>query len=200
MRFPLFIDRVHRLPRIWSNRELKKISRHFQGDVVNVSAWRDEDKEGSHYCDYFTNATTYTLTNYLSDARGHQGLDGEIFLDLEEKLSGVLLNRFDVVFNHTVLEHIYDVQAAFDNLCKMSRDVVIIVTPFLQQYHADYGDYWRFTPLCLKRLFENRGFTLVYQSFNHHPCSSVYCLTVAVRYPEKWRSMFPDWKYSVLPG
>jgi len=195
--FSLFVDRVHRVPRIWSNGELRKISHHFQGDIVNVSAWRDEDKEGGYYRDYFTNATTYTLTNYRSEARGYQGLEGEIFLDLEKKLDDVLLEKFDVVFNHTALEHIYNVHAAFDNLCKMSRDVVIIVTPFLQQYHADYGDYWRFTPLCLKHLFEDRGYALAYQSFSQQPCSSVYCFTVAVRNLEKWRSIAPDWKYSV---
>ena len=31
-------------PRQWSNRELLKLSGFFTGDIINVGAWRDEDK------------------------------------------------------------------------------------------------------------------------------------------------------------
>jgi hypothetical protein len=72
----LFVDRIHCLPRIWSNRELARLAGWFPGDVVNVSAWRDEDKEGRHYRDYFTAATHYNLTNYKPEMRGFQGAPG----------------------------------------------------------------------------------------------------------------------------
>ena len=45
----LVIERKHRLPRVWSNAELRRLAGLFDGDVVNVSAWRDEDKEGRRY-------------------------------------------------------------------------------------------------------------------------------------------------------
>lgn len=191
------MDRVHRIPRIWSNRELERVSHLFCGKVANVSAWKDMDKEGRRYRDYFRNAQSYTITNYRAEARGFQGSEGEIFLDLEQDLPADLVQAFDMVFNHTTLEHIYHFQTAFSNLCRMTKDVVILVVPFLQKYHSDYGDYWRFSPLAVKRLFEDNGLTVVYQSFNSHPMSSVYVFTVAARNPDKWSRHF-DWTFTCV--
>jgi hypothetical protein len=195
MIFP-FIDRVHRLPRLWSNQELRKIAHLFEGDVVNVSAWKDEDKEGGLYRDYFFNGTNYAITNYKAEANGAQGYENEIFLDLEKTLSQELEGKFDVVFNHTTLEHIYEARDAFANLCLMSRDVVITVLPFMQQYHAHYGDYWRFSPEAVNRLYKENGYELVYQSFNNQSSTSVYLFSVASRNPQKWSIYFPDWSFS----
>lgn len=190
-----FVDRIHRLPRIWSNRELAQYAHLFAGDIANVSGWKDIDKEGRHYRDYFVNAASYTITNYKAEARGFQGGEGEIFLDLSAELPPELVGRFDVAFNHTTLEHIYEAHAAFANLCRMTKDIVIVVLPFLQQYHTDYGDYWRFSPLAVKRLCEDNGLEVVYQSFNSHRMSSVYVFTIATKQPERWRGRF-DWKFS----
>lgn len=167
----------------------------FSGDVVNVSAWKDSDKEGRYYRDYFSSASSYMITNYKPEMRGHQGSEGEIFLDLTQDLPANLALRFDVAFNHTTLEHIFDIQTAFTNLCSMSRDIVILVLPFMQQYHSDYGDFWRLSPLAIKRLFEMNKFELVYQSFNNNQMSSVYTFSIASRHPDRWRSAF-DWKFT----
>lgn len=183
----IFQDRKYLLPRMWSNRELEKHSHLFFGDIVNVSGWQDADKEGKNYKDYFVNASSYTITNYKSEARGFQNYEKEIFLNLEEELATELVNKFDVVFNHTVLEHIYSVENAFKNLCLMSRDIVIIVVPFLQQMHANYGDFWRFTPLTVKRMFEDNGMSLLYLSFNKHKNASIYIFTIAAKNPCKWK-------------
>jgi len=191
------IDRVHRLPRVWSNQELKKFAHLFSGSVVNVSGWKDIDKQGQHYRDYFTNADSYEITNYKAEARGFQGYDNEIFLDLEAPVADELIQRYDVVFNHTTLEHVYEVTTAFENLCKLTKDAVILVVPFLQQYHTDYGDYWRFTPLALQRLFKDNGLELLYQSFNTDEMSSVYLFAIASKHPEKWSEHF-DWSFSVV--
>ncbi|HYA38396.1 MAG TPA: hypothetical protein VEI74_09050 [Candidatus Methylomirabilis sp.] len=182
----LFIDRKFRLPRVWSNHELRKFAHLFTGDVVNVSGWQDLDKEGRRYRDYFANATSYTITNYKSEARGFQGFDNEVFLDLSGELPAELAGKFDVAFNHTVLEHIYEVHTAFRNLCMMTRDIVILVVPFLQQMHESFGDYWRFSPMTVKRLFEERGLTLLYLSFNSDDKASVYIFAIASRAPERW--------------
>ena len=56
-------DPKYRRARIWSNKELKKIAPKFSGDVINVSGWVDEDKEGKIYREYFVNANTYTISN-----------------------------------------------------------------------------------------------------------------------------------------
>jgi hypothetical protein len=184
--------RVSRLARRWSNAELRRVAGWFPGDIANVSGWKDEDKEGAHYADYFTQKASYTITNYKHEARGLQGSPGELFLDLEAPLDPALTGRFDVVFNHTVLEHIYAFQTAFTHLCAMSRDVVIVVLPWLQPYHSDYGDYWRFSPLAAKRMFEANGLLPLYLSFNEDAFASVYVFALGAKHPERWRDRFPD--------
>lgn len=188
---PLFVDPVHRVPRLWSNQELARVAPLMAGDVVNVSAWRDEDKAGRRYRDYFTGARSYSITNYRAEMRGLQGWDGEIFLDLEEALPAHLTGAFDVVFNHTTLEHIYEFRAAFANLCAMSRDAVVLVVPWLQPYHSDYGDYWRFSPLAVSRLFQENAMTPAHISWNDYPGASVYVFAIGVRHPERWRDALP---------
>lgn len=172
--------------RIWSNRELLKIAPRFAGSVVNVSAWQDSDKEGSTYqASYFTQASEYWLTNWNADARGFQGnLPNEIFLDLENPLPPDLANRFDVVFNHTTLEHVFDVFTAFGNLCAMSRDAVVVVVPFLQEQHGEYGDYWRFTPWAMKRIFLKNGLIPAFLSANDGPNDAIYLVAVGAKSPE----------------
>jgi len=192
----LFLDRKYRLPRIWSNRELKRFAHLFEGAVLNVSGWKDEDKEGGHYRDYFRNAGQYFISNYKKEVKGLQGLENEFFLDLTEDLPKEYLNRFDVVFNHTTLEHIYDINKAFQNLCNLSKDVLIIIAPFLQPMHGDYGDYWRLSPLTVKRLFEENGFALLYLNSNHHRHASVYLFAVGTKNPSKWKHKI-EYRFSI---
>lgn len=188
----LFVDRKFRLPRIWSNNELKKFAPLFEGDIVNVSGWQDKDKEGDEYKNYFKNKKSYTITNYKTEAMGFQGMEGEIFLDLEKELPDELAGKFDVVFNHTTLEHVFEVEKAFKNLCLMSKDILVLVTPFLQQMHTDYGDYWRMTPLAIEKLFIKNGYKLLYLSFNDHPKSSVYIFSIATKQFDKWKDKIPE--------
>lgn len=179
-------NRKWQIQRRWSNQELKKFSHLFTGEIINVSAWKDNDKEGSKYKDYFINAKSYFISNSESHFRGFQGFENEINLDLTQELDNKYINKFDVVFNHTTLEHIYNVRIAFKNLCLLSKDIVIIVVPFLQEMHGKY-DYWRFTPVTIKKLFEENNFRLLYLNFNHHKYSSVYIFAIGSKNPEKWK-------------
>lgn len=184
------LDRKFIRPRVWSNRELRRISPHLSGKVVNVSGWQDLDKEGRRYKEYFSGASEYWISNFRSEARGFQGgLENEFFLDLVQDLDETLVGKFDVVFNHTVLEHVFEVNKAFANLCRLSRDVVIIVVPFLQEEHADYGDYWRFTPQVVDKLFQANGFETVYVNYNDDRNASIYLLAVGSRNSERWQKI-----------
>lgn len=194
-------DRKFRGPRVWSNRELSKIAPLVQGSVVNVSAWQDKDKEGRRYADYFSNASDYWVTNFRTDARGYQGtLANEIFLDLEKPLPAELHQRFDAVLNHTVLEHVYDVKTAFANLCQMSRGMVIVVVPFLQEQHGAYGDFWRFTPQAVARMFKDNGFELRFLSHNDSPKESVYLFAVGTTGPGPWTNLLAGVPGNMLDG
>jgi hypothetical protein len=174
------LDRASRLPRIWSNQILRQIAGLFSGDIINVSGWDDRDKEGGHYRDYF-NASSYSISNY----NGERGRDdaGDVttfIIDLSCSLPPSLIGRFDVVYNHTTLEHVFEVETAFRNLCSLSRDIVIVVVPFAQKVHFtnSYGDYWRFTPMGLRRLFKQNGLQVVFESANHDENAGIYLLFV----------------------
>lgn len=197
----MLTDRKYILARLWSNREMRKLAPHFSGEIVNVSGWDDRDKEGGHYADYFTNKTSYSRTNY-GGFRGFKEGSGEIPLDLTQPLPEELKGRFDVAYNHTVLEHIFDVNTAFANLCAMSRDVVIIVVPFSQVQHESdsYGDYWRFTPSCLRKMFELNGLTVVYESESPDKDAAIYLLFVAARDPARHRATLPPYRAIGLAG
>lgn len=177
----MFVDKKFRSARKWSNQELKKFSHWLEGDIVNVSAFLDEDKEGKTYQDYFIQAASYSITNFDSDKKGATGLENEIYLDLEATLPENLQNKFDAVFNHTTLEHVYEIQRAFRNLCMMSRDYLVLVVPFLQEQHAFYGDYWRMTPMALVNMCKKNNFSPVYISANNKKSESVYIFLIARR-------------------
>lgn len=190
-------------PRRWSNAELRRLGPLFGGDIVNVSGWKDEDKENGHYRDYFPSASGYTVTNYRGSSAEGDGIEGEVFLDLQAPLPPDMAGRFDVAFCHTALEHMSDASLAVRNLVEMSRDAVVVVVPFMQDEHYApglYGDFWRFTPLGLKRLFEDNGMQLVYLSANDSPWYPVYLLAVASRTPERWPQLTAqayDWNARV---
>jgi len=182
-----FPERKFRRPRIWSNKELKKISHFFTGSIINVSGWKDYDKQGENYRDYFSSKCSYAISNYSGD-HGFQGVSGEIYIDQEEDLKPEYIEKFDVVFNHTTLEHIYNIKKAFQNLCLLSKDIVIIVVPFLQELHygENYKDYWRFSPYAIKKLFEENGLKLIYLNANNKKNESVYIFAVGSKKFENW--------------
>lgn len=190
------VDRQFRLARIWSNQELRKIAPLFCGSVINVSAGEDVDKEGGGYAAYFCNAQEYWISNYSPGSyRGFQGRPNEILIDLARRLPRKYMKRFDVVFNHTTLEHIFDVFTAFNNLCRLSRDVVIVVVPFAQAQHENDGylDYWRFSPACVRKLFEINGLSVVYESANSDANAATYLFFAGSRKPQRWRDKMPPY-------
>lgn len=130
----------------------------------------------------------------LMRARGSRGDSLDLTLDLESPLPPELHQKYDVAFNHTTLEHVYDVQTSIGNICKLSRDIVIVVVPFLQMVHwepGSYGDYWRFTPFAMDGMLQDNGFHTLYASHNDNPLHAVYLFYVASRQPENWKDRFP---------
>ncbi len=178
-------------PRLWSNDEIKKIAPLFSENVINVSGGRDNDKEGGTYRDYFRSAKSYTLSNYILEFQGSTSYQ-EIELDLSAPISdgSTLMKKYETVFSHTVLEHIYKVDQAIENLCRLSSDIVITVVPFLQEFHhvpGQYLDYWRISPHSLVLSFEKQGFYTLYVNWNDDPFGNIYIFHVASCKPEKWK-------------
>jgi len=178
-----------------SNDEIRKLGPLFGGDVLNLSGWKDEDKEGGCYRDYFPNARCYVISNYGAEV-GSSAMD-EKELDLSKPYTGQI-GTYDLVFNHTVIEHVYSTQVVFDNLALLSRDAILTIVPFVQHMHGvkdGFVDYYRYSPLALERLFEERGFKTLYVSWNEdHPLMNVYIVHVASKCPERYAGFFPPSK------
>jgi hypothetical protein len=186
-------------PRRWSNQELRATGPLFKGDVLNVSGWRDEDKQEGHYRDYFPNAKSYGITNYWGTDSRNDGADGSLFLDLEAPLPDAMRGVCDLAWTHTVLEHVGDVETAFRNLGALTRDAVLVVVPWIQDEHYApglYGDYWRFAPMGIQRLMKGAGLELIHLRANEQPWYPVYLFAVGSKKPEQWKGQFPelDWK------
>ena len=190
------MDRKFRAARVWSNKILRKYAPFFEGDICNVSAWIDIDKEGGQYKDYFAGASSYSVTNYGAKEgheshKGSYGKDGdknvkEYILDLTSPtLPENLRKKFNVVMNHTVLEHIYDNHTAFKNICDMSSEVVISIVPWVQEVHVApdgaYNDYWRYSPYAMSELYKENGYTMVVCEYNNDFDTAVYLFTIGIR-------------------
>ncbi|MBI4843560.1 MAG: hypothetical protein HY809_04465 [Nitrospirae bacterium] len=186
--------RNHIRAREWSNDELRKVAGFFDGAVINVSGWRDEDKTGGLYRDYFSKASSYTVSNFSGRKGSSDGI-GDVFIDLEGEVPPDLRRRYQAAFSHTTLEHIYDIRRGIANICSLSHDSVILVTPFLQAVHdmeGSFGDFWRPTPMCISRMLEEEGFETIYQSSNDNPWHVVYVFTVASRKPGLYKGRLPS--------
>lgn len=181
-------DPRDRRARLWSNDVIAAVGKVASGEVVNVSAWKDSDKNGSLYRDYFPNARTYARTNWgglISDPDAT-----EYWLDLGEPLPENLRGSFDLVFNHTTLEHVFNMNQAVQNLCEMSRDAVLVVVPFSQREHGqDYGDYWRFTGASLRQMFQSHGLEEVFIVQSPYRYSAVYLVGLFARQPSAWSTL-----------
>ena len=188
------LDKRRIRPRNFSNEMLRRYAPAFGGDIINVSGWKDEDSQGGHYRDYFTAATSYAVSNVGGQSKGFGSATGyeEIELDLLNNLSNGVKGGFDVVFNHTTLEHIYDFCKAFKSLCELSKDVVIVVVPVMQQIHhtEDFGDYWRPTTMTIAKMFMENGLEPLVIKCNDQPFAPIYCFAIASRDPDKYRGKF----------
>ncbi|MBI4812181.1 hypothetical protein HY798_01880 [Candidatus Falkowbacteria bacterium] len=154
--------------------------------------WDDRDKEGGFYRGYFKNCSNYIVSNVLGKEKGMGSVkksEGEeIELDLEKPLTADFKGKFDIVFNHTTFEHIFNIEQAFKNLCELSKDAVILVIPVLQEIHVleTYGDYWRMTTLAAAKMFKKYGFEPLVIQVNDQPFAPVYCFAIAARDQRKY--------------
>ena len=178
-------------PGAYSKMLLEQYGPLFSGSVINVSGWDDRDGMGGHYHDYFPNAKSYTVSNAPTAQKGIGSFEGkghEIALDLSIPLPKELHGAYEVVYNNTTLEHVFEVEQAFDDLCLLSRDALVLVIPLIQQIHMteSYGDYWRFTTLGIAKMLLTRGFTTIVMETNDQPFAPIFAFVIAVRDPKKY--------------
>lgn len=173
--------------RPWSNQQLRRMSNLVLGDVVNVSAWQDSDKQGSKYQHYFKNCKSYAITNYKgSRADGLYDISNIKTLEYDLSCKASFEHTFDCVLNHTTLEHIFDIDTALDNLVNLTRDLLVLIVPYYQAFHQEhgsYGDYLRFSPLYLYQAMKARSITPMVITTNTNPVFPNYVFCIASKNP-----------------
>ena len=179
------LSRGVRRARIFSNQTIAAIGPLAEGHVLNVSAWQDKDKQGGVYKDYFPGAAKYFRSNFPG-WRGEQA-DDDLSIDLTSPLPPKLVKAFDCVFNHTTLEHVFEVRTAFGTLANLSSDALLIVVPVVQPLHGpEDGDFWRFSPYCMRRMFSSEGIELLVEHYGPHRGPVKYLTCFGARHPERW--------------
>jgi SAM-dependent methyltransferase len=135
------------LTRIHMNLALSKET--LQGHVVDIGGGRNPD-----YFSYFQqkDARVETIDQSISG------------IDFEQDALPFNDKSVDVVILCNVLEHIYHYDfllAEIRRILKPNGRCVGFV-PFWVGYHPDPHDYFRYTHECLKRIFTETGFDIMY--------------------------------------
>ena len=172
-------ERGFHKPRDCSDRSFDASLPSTQGTSLTSAPGKTAISADRSIADIFITRAGYFTTNFGTAQGEMQGGAHEIYLNLEDDLESNRLGRYDVVFNHTTLEHVWNFRKAFYNLCAMDSDTVVLVVPWLQPLHSSYGDYWRFSPQTVARLFAEQKMTTLYLSWNHDVRSAVYVFAIA---------------------
>lgn len=189
--------------REYSNKELKFISKSLPkfSNGLNVSGNLDEDKQGGFYKNYFR-VNNWYISSYVGDST-YSNPCKQIELDLDEattRIDQIHFQKYDLVFNHTVLEHIKNPFQAFQNLefLLAPNGILISVVPFIYKFHysnGDFGDYWRYTPHSLELLHKKFGLFLSQIKVGPLKGYEKYIITVASRSIEYKNSDIVDKKF-----
>jgi len=79
---------------------------------------------------------------------------------------GATIKQVGTVLTFDTLEHVFEAQDAADSIGRIifPGGHVIVGVPFMWPFHDPSGDYWRFSPQALEKLFE-KDFELVESGF-----------------------------------
>lgn len=175
--------------RTWSNDEIGTVLGRITNynRVINVSGWKDDDKEGRKYQSYFKrDLEKYDISNYTSDNAKGLSSPNDIELDISGYLPSELIEHYDFVFNHTVLEHVENPVFAFQQISKLTSDLLLTVVPWKQELHFipnSFGDYYRFSPMIMRKLYQDNGFTVLYESFSPNYSPVTYLIYLGSKKP-----------------
>jgi SAM-dependent methyltransferase len=127
--------------------------------------------EGASVCDIGAGGkritpSTYTIDRFITDNT-----------DLVADIHNMPLNDqcFDGIFCTGTLEHVEDPQKSLSEMYRLLKKdgIIHIEVPFIQGYHADPHDYWRWTLEGLKTLCSKAGFSEIESGSHMGPTSSL---------------------------
>ena len=131
--------------RAWSDAAVERIAATSKGlKVLEIGSGRQDLGENAYsLARLFTEADF--VQSDVNPAFGHRVVD-VTDMSIEEE--------FDVILCMYVLEHVFDVRAAVDNMRAAVRPggKVLMAVPHLYPYHDEPLDFWRFTEYSMREL------------------------------------------------
>lgn len=126
---------------------------------------------GAKICDIGAGGRRITESTYTIDAFVN------INTDLVCDVHNIPLpdESFDCIFCTGTLEHVNDPYKVMAEIYRLLRKdgIAHIEAPFIQAYHADPDDYWRWTFEGLKMFCLKAGFSEIYSGVHIGPASSL---------------------------
>ncbi len=136
-----------------NNVKVKDLPNNF--DTKNwISSWKNKSQDKN------TNAqTVLTLLwadhVYVADISPYENPD--FIINLNNPIDEEYRDRFDTIIDIGILEHVYDVPTAFENILHMLKVDGIMILRLLSSGAIDHGFYY-FSPTLFFDYFESNGF------------------------------------------
>ncbi len=141
-------SKTHSLFRLEYHKKLKGIT--LNGAVLDVGGTKN-----AYYQTLFQGNPTFTVMN-ISETYGY-----DIKADAEKPFP-IPDASYDHILLLNVLELLYDYETTLRECHRVLKKggTIVCANPFLVQVHHNPDDYFRFTDIALKRIFEEAGFTV----------------------------------------
>lgn len=141
---------------IWNGQTLLRIRMNRAFSSFTLSG-KTIDIGGGHTPDYFD--------YFLQDpATKIEALDGSLTgIDFEKDALPYADASIDTIICANVLEHIFNYQHLTNEMRRVLKPKAQLIgfVPFMQQYHPDPNDYFRYTRTALEYILKDAGFTSV---------------------------------------
>lgn len=132
--------------RRWTDRQIADVAASSTGlKVLEIGSGRQDMGHNAYSLVHaFPNAGEFVQSDFNA-AFGHRVID-VTDMDVDQE--------FDLILCMYVLEHVFDVHAAVENMRKALKPGgrVVIAVPHVYPYHDEPIDFWRFTEYSLRRL------------------------------------------------
>ncbi len=126
---------------------------HIEGRVLDAGA---KSRFISYYSFINHEEANITFTDLKKNEKGFISMDFEKSLPINS-------NEFNYILLMNVLEHVYNHKSFLEELNRILKKEGKLVgfVPFLIQFHADPGDFYRYTHSCLEKLLIETGFNQI---------------------------------------
>jgi SAM-dependent methyltransferase len=148
-----FVARRLLSTRKWTDAAVADLAKECAGlKVLEIGSGRQDLGEDAYSVKRYFDGIAEFVQSDVNPEFGHRIVD---IMDMSVD------QEFDVIMCMNVLEHVFDVHTAAENLRKALRPGgrLVVAVPHIYPYHDEPIDFWRFTEHSLRELF--RGYSAV---------------------------------------